>query len=615
MCGIYGAVALEGVLRHRDAARAMAAAVHHRGPDGSGCLERPEAVIGVERLRIVDLDPRADQPFADPTGQRWLACNGEIYNAPELRRRFARYPYRSRSDVEPLLPLLAERGAAGVADANGMYALAQWDAETRTLLLARDRAGEKPLFWMAVRGEIWFASEVPALLKHPACSRALDREALAEYLQLGCVREPRTLFATIRKVPAGSVVTLDRRGTHIVRYWDVETMTPEARGRDNDQIARLRGLLTEAVARQVVSDRPVGVFTSGGLDSSLIAALAVHALGADRVRTFAVGFPQADYDERPAAARLARSLGTTHAEVLADDPALGAAYEAMGETGEPIADPAALPTYLLARETKRHVAVVLSGEGGDELFAGYPTYVGHRLAGGYAKLPEPLRRTARRALSLIPSSAGKVTLEFLLKRFVADAERPWLERHVAWAGSMLPAEVVQPSWPSAHPDVERDWADPVEGAMRFDYQTGLRERLLVKLDRATMRVALEARAPFLDPAVTRAAFTLPGRTHLRGWRTKRVLRAMARGSVPSFILRRRKRGLSVPIAAWLNDGFRTEADRLLDPARLGRRPYLNVAAVTRLLEEHRARRADHARALWTLIVLEQWIERWNPEVT
>jgi len=220
----------------------------------------------------------------------------------------------------------------------------------------------------------------------------------------------------------------------------------------------------------------------------------------------------------------------------------------------------------------------------------------------------------RRAASLVPPSTGKVTLEFLLKRFVADAERPWRERHVAWAGSMLPADVVRPSWRPTHPDDEPNWVDPVEGAMRFDYRTGLRERLLVKLDRATMRVALEARAPFLDPALTRAAFALPGHAHLRGWHTKRVLRAMARGSVPSFILRRRKRGLSVPIAAWLNDGFRAEADRLLDPARLGGRPYLRAEVVARLVAEHRAGRADHARALWTLIVLEQWIEQWNPEM-
>jgi asparagine synthase (glutamine-hydrolysing) len=609
VCGICGTVALgPDPLQGPEAVVRLRAALRHRGPDGEGLWQADGAALGATRLRVVDLDPRADQPFTDPAGAV-LVCNGEIYNAAELRRRYAAYPFRSRSDVEVLLPLYRDRGPHGLADLDGMFAVAIWDAASRQLTLARDRAGEKPLFYTERGREVWFASEIGALLADPAVSRTLDLAALAEFVRLGYIREPRTPFAAIRKVPAGTILTLSDSGTVVHRYW-----CPVDRSSPPPDVITMRRLIERAVAKQVAADVPIGVFSSGGLDSSLLAALAARSLGADQVHTFTVGFRERDFDERPAAARLARTLGTRHVAVTADAAVVPEALDALAASGEPIGDPAAIPTLLLARAAKERVTVVLSGEGGDELFGGYPTYLGHRAVPGFLRLPPGLRRVLRGALERVPASSGRVPLEFLLKRFVSGAERPWAERHVAWFGTGLPGAVLQPEWrvPPLEPPDPSDH-DTVRQAMRLDYETALRERLLVKGDRATMRVGLEARAPLLDPEVTRLALSAPSHAHVRGYHTKLLLRAVARGSVPRFILHRRKRGLSVPVGRWLNGPLAAVADEHLGWIR--QRGVLDGAVVAGLLAAHRAGRADHGRALWPLLTLQHWLAYWGLEVT
>jgi asparagine synthase (glutamine-hydrolysing) len=607
VCGIYGMVALDGSgLRRPEAGERMAGALEHRGPDGRGCVSAADALIGVTRLRVMDLDPRADQPFTSPSGDLVLACNGEIYNAAELRGRYATHPFRSRSDVEVILPLFEARGSAGIADLVGMFGLALFDRRSRTLRLARDRAGEKPLFVARVGAEVWFASEIGALLASGAVSRALDRSAVAELLALGYIREPRTPFAAIRKVPAGSILTFQDGQEHVVRYWEPFAALPAA-----PAIADLRTLLRAAVARQVQADVPVGVFTSGGLDSSLLTVLAAEALGRHCVRSFCVGFPDRAFDERPWAARLATTLGIPHAAVEVRDEGVPEALDALASTGEPIVDPAAIPTWLLARAARAEVTVVLSGEGGDELFGGYPTYVGHRLVEYWTRMPPLMRSGLATLAGRLPRAAGGAPLEFLLKQFVAGAELPWPARHRAWSGSGVPlgALTVRPVDPA--PDLPPP-TDVVAAAMRLDYESSLRERLLVKIDRATMLASLEARAPFLDPALTRAAFAAGG-AHVRGLATKRLLRQVATPLVPRFILRRRKRGLSVPVGRWLNGPLADVADRLLARDRLSAVGLVDGARVERLLREHRAGRANHGRALWTLFVTQHWLAHWNLE--
>lgn len=615
MCGIYGAVSPgRAPLLEPDLALRMGPLLRHRGPDGSGVLRRPHAIFGAERLRVVDLDPRADQPFTGADGRIWLACNGEIYNAADLRRRFADYPFRSRSDVEVIIPLYLAQGVEGMADLVGMFALALWDETAQTLVLARDRAGEKPLFYTLLDGTIAFASEVPGLIESRSVSRRLDPGALSAYCALGYVPEPRTMFQAVRAVPAGSALAMGPGGCRRVSYWDPAAIEPVER--PPHAADQLRDLLSTAVRRQLAADVPIGVFTSGGVDSSLVAALASDFLGPDRIHTFTAQFTAPTYDESRFARRLARYLGTRHTEVAADEAALGQAFETWtAQVAEPIADPAVLPTLLLARRARASVTVVLGGEGADELFGGYPTYLGHALAHRFTGLPHPVRAAIAGAIRALPDSDAKVPLSALLRRFVAHAHRPWPERHLAWFGTGLDAAALAlPPFPAQELPGVPESCPVLAAAMLLDYRTYLRDQLLVKLDRATMRVGLEARSPYLDPDVTRFGLSLDPALKIRGLTTKHVLKQAARARLPGSMVRRRKRGLSVPVAAWLRGALRPEAERLLAPERLRREGVVSHVYARRLLAEHLSGRANHARPLWTLLVLQRWLERWAPEV-
>ncbi|HEX6098838.1 MAG TPA: asparagine synthase (glutamine-hydrolyzing) [Thermoanaerobaculia bacterium] len=601
MCGIYGIVSA-APLRRPEVVDLMGEALRHRGPDGHATFVQPEARIGTERLRIIDLHERADQPFASPDDRVWLEANGEIYNAAELRARYADFPYRSHSDVETILPLYLEHGPRAVEQLDGMFGLAIWDQRTRTLLLARDRAGEKPLFYARVQGEVLFASELQCLLRHPDVSRELDRVAIDEYLTLGYIPEPRTPFLAVRRVPAGSYMLFREGGEETVRYWDpssfrIAPIDPAAAVRETQR------LIEEAVHKQVRSDVPVGVFISGGLDSSILATLASQAIGVDKVHTFSAQFAEESYDESGDAAVLAKRMRTKHVPVRADEETLTEALRNVTtRIAEPLADPAILPTFLLARTAREHVKVILSGEGADELFGGYPTYLGHKIAPKYEALPSLLRGGVKKLAYALPPSGKKVTLEYLLKRFVTDAERPWSERHLRWFGTGLTARAL--------PDVEAVGDDPLIGAMLLDYRSYLRDNLLVKVDRATMLSSVEARAPYLDRDVTAFALSLPPELRVRRLTTKWVLKKAAEKWLPREVIHRRKRGLSVPVANWINKGLRAEVDRLLEPERLRRQELVDPHEVAGLLAEHRANRANHAKPLWAVVMLQYWLENW-----
>jgi len=600
MCGIYGIVGASA-LRFPNAIESMGEALRHRGPDGSAMLHAPRARIGTERLRIIDLHERADQPFASPDNEVWLEANGEIYNAAELRARYPDYPYRSHSDVETILPLYLEHGIDAVAMLDGMFGLAIWDGRSGTLILARDRAGEKPLFYARAGAEVVFASEVQCLLRYPELSRELDREALSDYLALGYILEPRSPFAAIRRVPAGTIMQFTASGATTTRYWDPASFAIQPRD-PREAVAELQRLFEQAVTKQVMSDVPVGVFISGGLDSSILATLASQAIGVDKVHTFSAQFAEESYDESGDAAVLAKRMRTRHVPVRTDEETLREALtHVTTRVAEPLADPAILPTFLLARAAREHVKVILSGEGADELFGGYPTYLGHKIAPKYDALPSFFRRGLRKLAFAIPPSGKKVTFEFLLKRFVTDAEKPWIDRHLSWFGTGAT---------DALPKLNISEHDPLTGAMLLDYQTYLRDNLLVKVDRATMLSSVEARAPYLDRFVTAFALSLPPALRVRGLTTKWILKKAAEKWVPRDVIYRRKRGLSVPIAGWINGSLRSEVDRLLSPARLREQGVVDAKRVSELLAAHREGRANHAKPLWAVIMLQYWLENW-----
>lgn len=607
MCGIYGIVTGRASLQRPEVFDSMGEALRHRGPDGHADFRKPHAVIGTERLRIIDLHERADQPFASPSGEVWLECNGEIYNAAEIRARYKDYPFRSHSDVESILPLYLEHGVKAVEQLDGMFGLAIWDNRSQTLILARDRAGEKPLFYSRVHGEVIFASELQCLLSHPDLPREIDQEAIADYLHLGYITEPRTPFRAVSRIPAGTYAVFRGEREEIVRYWEPESFAIEPISA-RDAVRKTRRLVEDAVEKQVMSDVPVGVFISGGMDSSILAALASRFIGVDKVHTFSAAFAEESYDESGDARLLAQQMRTTYVPVRTDETTLREAFDNVTQrVAEPIADAAILPTFLLAREARKHVKVILSGEGADELFGGYPTYIGHKVAPIYDALPSFARAMLRRSVQRVPPSSKKVTLEFLLKRFVHDAERPWRERHVAWFGTGY--EVAGSRGFEADP-VTVEPRNPVTAAMLLDYTSYLRDNLLVKVDRATMLSSVEARAPYLDRFLTRFALSLPPDLRVRRFTTKWVLKKAAEKWIPKDVIYRRKRGLSVPVASWINGGLRSEVDRLLNPSRL-RSHGINEIYVAQLLADHRSGRANNAKALWAIVMLEAWFERWT----
>lgn len=601
-------------LRHPDALRRMAAALRHRGPDDPGVLRAADAAVGCERLRITDPRPEAAQPFSDPDGAVWLVLNGAIYNSVTLRKNHPAFPFRSRSDVEPVLPAYLAHGGRAVDQLDGMFALAIWDSRTRRLVLARDRAGEKPLFYFRWADEVWFASEVRALLCHPVMRFTEDREASRLFLALGYVPGARTGFRGVWKVEPGSVTTISDAGVDRRHYWAPESIS-QSRLDLASSGTEFGTLLRAAVHKQTAADVPVGVFSSGGVDSSLILAMASRERP---IVSFSVGFPDRSYDESDVARFVAGRCSVRHITVQADERALTCALDTITDhLAEPLADPAILPTYLLARSARRHVGVVLGGEGADELFGGYPTYIGHRLAPWFSRIPSAVRRSLARVVGVLPASSAKVPLEFLIKRFLNDVDRPRAQRHLAWFGTGLlpllaePEAVIAQTLQAARcmPGVEGA-DDPIQATTLLDYRTYLADGLLVKVDRATMLCGLEARAPYLDRELSEYAFALPPARKVRGIATKRVLKRAALAYLPPAIVHRRKRGLSVPVATWLNGGLAPEVARLVGPDRAGAAGLLDSVRVRELAVEHRAGVANHARAIWALLVYHRWRQRW-----
>jgi asparagine synthase (glutamine-hydrolysing) len=617
MCGIFGAISQSGAsLRSREAVLRAGECLRHRGPDGEGNLDSRIAVLGSRRLAIIDLSTQANQPFSSPDGQVWLVCNGEIYNAPELRRRYARqgYPFRSsHSDVETLLPLFLDRGEAALDDIDGMFALALWDAGKRVLLLARDRAGEKPLHYCQRGGEIHFASEIQSLIAGLGDVPEISPAGLSDYLTLGYTTAPQTMFAGIRKLEAGHLLRADAAGVRTRPYWnacDYAVRQPAS------EPGRILEVFDRCVQAQTLSDVPLGAFVSGGLDSSLLVASLARNMPAEGIHTYAVQFKKASYDESDWAERVSRSFGTVHHNVTAGEEDLRRALDFISaHLAEPLGDPAILPVHLLAEAAAQDVKVVLSGEGADELFGGYPTYIGHRWAERYRALPAPVARAIAAVIHRLPVTTRKVSLSFLARRFVEEAERDPLARHLAWFGALgVEARAVggldRPYGPLGVWDRLAGIDEPIKRIMVFDLLTYLAENLLTKLDRATMLSSVEARAPFLGRELMELALRQPVDTAVGNLNTKIALKRAALDRLPRDIVRRRKRGLSVPIAEWLNGELRSEVDRLFDGERLRRQELVDPAPIRRLLEEHRQGRADHGRRLWPLFMLQRWHERW-----
>jgi asparagine synthase (glutamine-hydrolysing) len=613
MCGIYGLIGTDAgaVATGLDA---MAATLVHRGPDGDGRTVAGRAGLGCRRLAIIDVAGGA-QPLGAEDDDVLAVCNGELYNHAALRLGLAArgHRFRTRSDAEVLPHLYQERGPDLVHALDGMFGLAVWDARAGRLVLARDRMGEKPLYYGATPAGFAFASEPKALLAAGRGAATPDWAALAVYLRTGYVAGEASAFAGISRLPPGGRLVVEGESVRRDHYWEVAPRLAEPALRlDLDGAARLlREHLERAVEASLVSDVPVGVFLSGGLDSTAIAALARPRLGA--LSTFALGFEEAGFDERDHATLAARALGTRHRTLtITPDLFLEGVRDLTQILDEPLADPALVPTFLLSRFARTEVKVVLVGEGGDELFAGYPTYLGGAVAARYASLPAALRRLLATAAPALGAPAGNTTLRYLLRRFLEAADTPAAARHRAWPGC-VPAErlaaLAEPGGPLALPPEPATPAarTTIDALLALDLTGYLPDDLLVKLDRASMAASLEGRAPFLDHHLVEFATRLPVALKVRGLATKRVLRQAVADLVPAPILGRTKRGLTVPLAAWLAGPLLPFARATLE--RLDARVF-RPEAVRALLDEHVARRRDNRRELWALVMLQLWRERW-----
>ena len=622
MCGICGIYDFSrGQSPDPAVLERMSASLFHRGPDAGGVHVDGPVGLAARRLAIIDI-AHGDQPMLAGDGDICVVQNGEIINHLELRAELEREGVRFRTGCDTeVLPLLYLRdGPEFVSRLRGMFAVALWDRRRRTLLLARDRFGIKPLYYACGDGRISFASELKALLRQPGFSREVDPEALQSFLAFNSIPAPLTIFRAARKLPPGHLLLCDEQAAEprVVRYArPAPAPVPELRREPPEQLAEeLRERLRESVSAHLLADVPVGVLLSGGIDSSVLAALAAGA-SSSRVSTFSIGFRERSFNELDLARQVAQRYGTDHHELVVSPriadllPKLAAAFD------EPFADSSAVPTYLVSELAAANVKVVLSGEGGDELFGGYEVYAADLLALRVGPMAARLAPLVER----LPSSDGRVSLEYRAKRFVRAAALPPLERHHGFKEIFSPAQqarLLLGQWRQAPADPLVRWRrrfDETEGApllarlQDVDLGIYLADDLLVKTDRMSMAHSLEARVPYLDPVVADLALALPTKLKVRGMAKKRLLRQAAAPLIPETILKARKRGFSIPAAAWLRGELAPLARDLLSPERTRAQGYFEPSFVTALLDEHVARRQDHSRQLWGLMSFTLWAEQ------
>lgn len=624
MCGIAGFVERRGIAADRRIVERMTATLRHRGPDGDGFHVDGPAALGHRRLAIIDLDTGA-QPMANEDGSIWVTYNGEIYNEPELRRDLeARgHRFRTRSDTEALVHLYEEDGPDFVRRLNGMFALALWDGPRQRLVLARDRMGQKPLYYAQTRsGGLVFGSEPKALLAHPEVPRRLDQAGLARYLFYEYLPAPHSIWETMRKLPAAHTLTWEDGREQVRRYW--EPPAPSLDFPPFEESARdLWDDLVSAVDRHRRSDVPLGVFLSGGIDSSSVAAAVCAVQPASSVRTFSIGFDDPSFDESAQAQAVAEHLGTNHqARTFSAEDALAVLPEVVGQLDEPLGDASILPTFLLSRFARESVTVALGGDGSDELFAGYPTFEAERLAGWYRRFPRPARALAGSLVRRLPVDHGNVSLDFRLKQFLKGANEPPPLAHQRWMGSFSDAEIaailvddplpVEPEHLAMARGLDRDGLaiDPLTRSLWLYQQTYLAEDILTKVDRASMAHGLEVRAPFLDALLVDRVEALPPRYKYGRGRTKRLLKRAVAGRLPASIIGRRKKGFGIPAARWLLGPLGPLVDRLLGGDALKAQGTFQPEAVARLVGEHRAGVRDHRKPLWTLLMFQLWRQNW-----
>ena len=629
MCGIYGYVSQTGAIGP-EIWRRMGDALAHRGPDDEGEVIFNTGVtsvgLGHKRLSIIDLSPAGKQPMANEDGTIWVTLNGEIYNYKELRQELLSkgHRFRSNSDTEVIVHLYEEMGTSCLEGLNGMFAFALWDSKERALLLGRDRLGKKPLHYCVIEGQIIFASEIKSLLQHPQVSRDLDLRALNKYLTYEYVPAPETIFRSIKKLEPGHYLVYRNGETQVCRYWEIPIEdNPIADRTEAQYTEELRELLDRSVRRRLVADVPVGLFVSGGLDSGIVAAFAARAK--EQLHCFSIGFDEPSFDESAYAKQLAASLGIKHhLKVFNAQEMLRLVPKLPEILDEPLADPSILPLYLLSQFASQQMKVVLSGDGGDELFAGYQTFQAHKLMTYYNGLPGFVKEGIKKISSHLPVSHGYLSTDYKIKQFLKGVGVSPETRFFLWRGAFNnneKNELLNPDIRSelgqqnSYEDIDRyvkesGLTKELERILYLSMKLYLQDNNLVTVDRASMANGLEVRCPLLDKDLVEFVCRLPTKYKLNGFTAKYLLKRAAEGLLPRNIIQRQKKGFGIPLAKWLTGELKEFMFDYLSEERIRRQGIFHYPYVNRLIDEQITRKKDNREPLWTLLVFQTWYERY-----
>jgi asparagine synthase (glutamine-hydrolysing) len=620
MCGIAGYATFDprGVTDN-SAIRAMLTCIAHRGPDDEGDWSDQGVVLGHRRLSVIDVEG-GHQPLFGARPSTVVVCNGEIYNYRELAKelRARGHQFKTASDTEVIAHAYDEWGLDCLDKLDGMFALVVWDGEARRLVLARDRMGEKPVYYTRTNELFLFASELTSLLQHPDVDSELDFEALSEYLAMEYVAAPRTILRNTRKLEPGCALILENGELRHLRYWTLDPK-PKMKIEYHEAVMMLREKLDAAVSSRLVSDVPLGIFLSGGLDSSTVAAIAAQHGALD---TFSIGFTEKSFDESDHARLVAKHIGSKHHErIFKGEEMVDLVPKLPAMLDEPLGDASILPTALLSAFARERVTVALGGDGGDELFAGYPMHQAHRVAGFVRAVPSPLRDAMAAVARAMPVEHTNFALPFKILTFLKGAGARAPLNHALWMSSFAPTEqarlLTHDVWQQSGEGAEafrpviESWArsegaQPLARATHLDALTYLPNDILMKVDRASMRVALEVRAPFLARDVVEFAFALPDSYRMRGGNGKRLLKDAARVLLPSKIIDRPKKGFGIPVAAWLNGPLEPLVRDVLSEDSIKRAGIFDPAFVSGMVDAHAEKKADLRKPLWTLLVFELW---------
>lgn len=628
MCGIVGIVDLKGRKQERETIKSMADQIIHRGPDDEGFFIDNGVALGARRLKIIDLET-GNQPQCNEDGTIWITYNGEIYNFLELRKELEDkgHRFKTKSDTEAILHLYEEEGEKGLKKLRGMFAFGIWDGRKKRLLLARDRIGKKPLYYTIIDSTIIFSSEIKGILKFEKFERELDLNALDLYLTLEYIPSPLSIFKGIKKLMPGHYLIFDEKGVQEKSYWEFERVEVPS---DIEGIKEmLRKLIKESVKLRLISDVPLGAFLSGGIDSSSIVAM-MHSLGVDPLMTFSIGFEEKSYNELKYARRIAELFKTQHYEFVLKPSALELIWELVNYLDEPMSDFSIFPTYLVSKMARKYVTVILSGDGGDELFGGYEHY-----------LAEKTERILRKYFFKIPNAIFPIISYFLPPK---DVKKGIINRVKRFSdGLKFPPELFHFRWmlyldnsakrrlysSDFFSTIERNgeiyerepfsWIfekmrsfDDINRELFLDLKSYLVDDIMVKVDRMSMACSLETRAPLLDHKLVEFVFSLPGNLKVRGFTTKWIFKKSMDGILPKETIYRQKEGFSIPIKKWLKEEFRGLMEDYLSEKRIREGGIFNYSEVKRMKEEHIKGIENHSHRLFALLLFEIWREKYLP---